>query len=161
MQMQLQDGDYLAALRLHARWTRRRWIITALVMLAAAVVGWASFPHWPAVAAGAVVGGIIGSVVWRGVAWWWYLPRLARRVFAQQRILHESMEVAWSEAGLSMRQPQASSITSWANYLRRRQDERVLLLYHSEVLFQMLPRRAFDAIQWQQLQAWVERVPVG
>ncbi|HEY0231396.1 MAG TPA: YcxB family protein, partial [Dokdonella sp.] len=78
------------------------------------------------------------------------LPRRARRLFAQQKNLQRPVTFSWDEDGLAWASVNGSGRTPWADYLKWRQNERLYLLYHSDLMFQMLPKRAFASAAQQQ-----------
>lgn len=140
----LSADDYVAASMLHSRWTRKRiWTSAAAtaIGLALAAVG----NHWLLVAGSALAGGAIGGAVAYEVARRLFLPWRARRLFAQQRSLQRPVQFTWDAEGLSWSSANGSGRTPWSDYVKWRQNEHILLLYHSDALFQMLPKRAFSS----------------
>ena len=77
----------------------------------------------------------------------WRVPALARRIYRQQRTLHGEVTVEWDAAGLRSVTEAGESRIPWANYHRWREDAAVILLYHSDVVFQFIPKRALTAAQ--------------
>jgi hypothetical protein len=150
--------DYVAAMKLHGRWPMRRLLVGVGVGIAAAVALIVLPSAWPAVAAAGVLGGVIGWLICYALSWLFYLPWKARRMFGQQKSLHETYELAWDDEGLSMRGRLGQGRTPWNDYLKKKENERIVLLYQSDLLFQMLPRRAFTAVQMQALQPYLERI---
>jgi hypothetical protein len=91
---------------------------------------------------------LCGVLAWPAVRWLVgrvSIPRLARRIHAQQRNLWEEVEASWDERGLRLRTGSGEVRTPWADYRRWREDEEVVLLFHSDLLFQILPKRALEA----------------
>lgn len=144
IEVRLDDTDHLAAQRLHTRWTRRQ-----LLAYASTVVGGALLllmpmrGFWTNVVGCALIGGAIGGALGREVTRWVWLPYRARRLFAQHKALHKPIEFEWDDEALSCRTESASGRTPWADYARRREDRHVILLYPSDALFQVVPRRCF------------------
>lgn len=150
--------DYVAALKLHALWSRRRLLVFVSVGVVAAVLLFTSAPTWPSIIAGGVLGGVIGGLSCYALGWLFYLPWKARRMFRQQKSLQEVYEVDWNDEGLSVRGQRVQGVTPWRDYLKKKENAQLVLLYHSDVLFQMLPRRQFTAEQWQSLRSHLDRV---
>jgi hypothetical protein len=71
------------------------------------------------------------------------LPRRARRIFAQQKNLQRPFELRWDDDALCGASERGSSNTPWSDYLKSAQDDRIILLYLSDVMFQMVPKRCF------------------
>lgn len=150
--------DYVAAMKLHGRWPVRRLLIGVGIGLAAAAALFVLPRAWPAVAVAGVLGGVIGWLICYALSWLFYLPWKARRLFVQQKSLHETYELAWDDEGLSMCGRLGQGRTPWDAYLKKKENEAIVLLYQSDLLFQMLPLRAFTAAQRQSLQPYLERV---
>lgn len=72
------------------------------------------------------------------------LPRRARKQFAQQKNLQRPIEFSWDEQALHWASANGNGQMPWSDYVKRRQNERIVLLYLSDALFQMIPKRCFD-----------------
>lgn len=155
----LTQEDYVDALELHARWSTRRLLTCLAVAAAAIAAGLAVLPAWPVVIFGGVAGGVLGLLVCRALSRWFFLPRLGRRVYMQQKSLHECHDLEWSEEGLSMRNARAHAVTPWDAYLRKKEDDKLVILYQSDLLFQMLPWHALSAEERQSLRPYLDRIP--
>lgn len=77
----------------------------------------------------------------------WRVPAAARRIHAQQRDLQRVVTLTADAAGLHAETETGSSRTPWSDYLRWREDERVILLYRSDAIFQFIPTRVLNAEQ--------------
>ena len=71
----------------------------------------------------------------------WRVPVLARRIYRQQRALHAEVALTWTDEGLAVRSPTGESRMPWSHVVRWREDARVVLLYHSDALFNFVPTR--------------------
>lgn len=98
------------------------------------------------VAAG-MIGGVLGGVIGYWILRTLIFPWKARKIFDQQKSLHESGEFSWSEEGLSVKAETASSLTPWNNYSRWRENNDVFNLYHSDAIFQIFPKRLFSNVE--------------
>lgn len=114
--VQLDADDFVSAQALHCSWTRK-----------------AILTHGVAVGAGVV----------REFNRRFILPRRARKLFAQQKNLQRPLRFGWDEQGLAWVNESGSGKTAWSDYLKWRENDRVFLLYLSDAMFQMLPKRAF------------------
>lgn len=159
LRLRCTEDDYVAALKSHAAWSRRRTFVHLALALLAVVVIVSSFPRWPAVAGGAVLGSVLGIGVCFGISWFFYLPWKARHVFRQQKSLHEEYELSWGDDGLCVRGARVQSTVPWDNFVKKKWNDRIVMLYHSDLLFQMLPLRCFDDESWRSLAAYLERIP--
>lgn len=151
--------DYVNAMKLHALWSRRRLLVhLGVIAVALIVVATSRSSYWLEVLSSALLGGAVAAVVLYGVLRIFYLPWKARRMFAQQKSLHAGYDFQWTDDGLVVDGRNARSQTAWGDYLKRKENDRVALLYHSDLLFQMLPKRAFSEEQWASLRPYLDRV---
>lgn len=85
------------------------------------------------------------------------VPGRARKIFKQQKTLHREIDAAWSEAGYGAQNaPSAdplAAVTPWGDYARWRENEDIVLFFHSDAMFQMLPKRALDPAQLEDIRA--------
>ena len=72
------------------------------------------------------------------------LKRRARRLYRQQRSLHQPYTYRWSEAGLDIEAPRMKTFHAWAEFHRWVAARRAILLFLNDQLFYVLPRRVFD-----------------
>ena len=74
-----------------------------------------------------------------------YIPWKARRVFRQQKSFHRSFELSRYDTGFTARDSNGQYTTPWSDFIKWKEDGRLFLLYHSDVLFHMVPERAFPS----------------
>lgn len=74
-----------------------------------------------------------------------YIPWKARRVFRQQKSYHCSFELCWYDAGFAARDSNGQYTTPWSDFIKWQEHGRLFLLYHSDLLFHMVPKRAFPS----------------
>ena len=86
------------------------------------------------------IGGLTGIAVVAGPILRWR----AIKIFEQQIDLHQSVEISWDQEGFRASTSNAQSITPWGDFVRFRETARMLLLYRSDVIFHMIPTRAFE-----------------
>ena len=111
-----------------------------------------SLKPWWAYAAVAAVGVVVSSSV-AVAAILVITPFTARRTFRLQRNLHDRFGVTWDAAGMSTETPRGRSTMAWGDYVRWRENGSVVLLYHSDNLFQFLPKRVLDVVQVDDMRA--------
>ncbi|MFD1940812.1 YcxB family protein [Paradevosia shaoguanensis] len=144
--------DYANALRLRMRryWlksTRIRVFVAAVVVaciLAFTIAGFDSVPG--SLAIGAMLG-LIGLSAWLVIGYFALLPRQARKIYGQQKTMQHPVEASWNSEAYSAATAVASSTVPWGEYHGWSADETMILLMHSPVLFQMIPRHALNAAQ--------------
>jgi hypothetical protein len=150
--VQLEPSDYLAAQRLHTRWTWSRLAIHAAVIVAGSILLFfaTSGTRWLIPLGAAMIGGAAAGLAVREVMRRVFLPYRSRKLFAQHKALHPPMTLEWDREALQVHAETGNSRTPWRDYLGRREDRSVILLYVSEALFLMVPLRGFvDAAQEQ------------
>lgn len=76
------------------------------------------------------------------------LPYRTRKIFSQQKTLHEPVDAQWDEEGYAAASGNVSGLIKWTQYHRLDFNELIILLYQSDTLFQMLPRRALTQNQF-------------
>ncbi|MBN2499455.1 MAG: YcxB family protein [Anaerolineales bacterium] len=76
-----------------------------------------------------------------------FLPNRVKKVFAQQKELHAPIEMEITADALLTTNPYGHAERPWSLFIRWKEDDNVLLLYHSNALFTILPKRALNAEQ--------------
>lgn len=87
--------------------------------------------------------------------YWFYLPRMARRVYAQTRNLQVSCDAEWSDEGIRFVSAHSTVAYAWPDFFAMKRNAEMLLLYQSELMFHVLPMRALTAEQAQDIVARV------
>jgi len=139
--IQLTSDDYLSANRLHAR-ARLWWIFSvyaAAVLMGAAVVGVGKdLFGWLSVAGLAIFMALVFLFSWYVVT-----PRQTRRIFAEQKNMQRPYTLSWDDNYLSVEGENFSDRESWSDFARWRENDQLFAIYHSDVLFRIVPKRAF------------------
>ncbi len=141
----IEKSEYLESVQLNQHLTkirRRNYLLLVSMLVPAGVV--ALYLNL-GVLGSSILGGLVGGFVGYWLQRLLYIPWRARRVYLQQKSLHDAFEIEWSDAGLSYRSKSGFSVTPWKNYLRWRENEVVFNLYHSDVLYQVFPKRALTS----------------
>ena len=134
----LNADDYVAAQRLHLRQWRKRQRMILGVFAAIGIIVMTIGPFLlGAILFGAGAGGFFGELLLYTRSW----PRAWRKLFAQQKALHESFRYGWDETGLHISTPLSHALRPWPYYLKHIEDEEILLLYHSDAMFELIPKR--------------------
>lgn len=109
--------------------------------------------------------GVVVFIVLQLIVRFWWMPGYTRRVFAQQADLHQQLEVRWDDTNYTTQTANSVVNTPWADFHLWNRDERVMLLYRSESLFNFFPvdcaerRTAADEIEALLINAGVKRRP--
>ncbi len=155
----LSEADCLAAYRLAQR--RRRTLSPYLAMIlggfAMAVFGSRRMPWvllvWALVGGG--IGGIVGSSVARWFARYVTLPRRVNCIYRQQASLRAKVRLEWNAESICFDSESACGHLPLADIFAKRESDDMILLYSSEDLYSILPKRAFSATQ---LSAFKQRI---
>jgi hypothetical protein len=89
---------------------------------------------------------ILASVYYR-------LPRQIRRVFEQQKALHDSTTVEWSDTGISFRSTRGHSNFAWQDFIKVVKGRDVVILRQSDALMNFIPVRALSPQQLESIAA--------
>ncbi len=145
----LDAEDYLAAQRLHQAAANARFLKLdiGLLLLGATIWGiaraWPGAAGWDGVGIIFIVGGAaaicIQLLMARIVA-----PRLWRRHFRQQKTAQTPFEYRVDADGLHVRTAHGQAMRPWNVFHKVRQNDRLVLLYHNDVLFEILAKRWFS-----------------
>lgn len=150
----LTPEDYIAAQHLHARRQMLRPPMLALFAIFAAVFFFGVFaPTGDPFLNRLMV--IVALVVFAMIPfnYFFLLPRRTRKIFAQQKTLSERVEASWSPEDYSASNATNSGTIRWADYHKWDSDEKIVLLYQSDILFQMIPRTALTDAQLSDIRA--------
>jgi hypothetical protein len=142
---QLTVKDYLAAQRLHFRPKPiLRWVLIALGALFVGVIfqqvlmvaqGRALGRYWWMLPAGLAYGALLFYVV---------LPWRVSKLFRAQPSMGEPTETTFNDEGLLLQTPRGQLRFKWAALKRWKKNKHYILVYHSNVLFHIFPRRSFQ-----------------
>lgn len=141
----LTAEDVVAAYRLQ-NWARLlSWAsLISLVFSLSVIAGLVAvaMPEAPFVWKAALVGGALaGGLLLPLGMMRWRVPALARRIHRQQRGLREEIMLEWTSEALAARSPLGHGRLLWTDYVRWREDRAIVLLFQSDAIFQMLPKR--------------------
>ena len=144
LQVQLTSDDYLSANKAHARPLRSLLIFAAGgVIIAAIELAGGGAAHLvtdvvvPVLLYGAIVGGWF--VAFRLVI----VPWRSRRVYRQQVSMQRPHTVIWDNEVMATESAEFSARTPWRDFLKWRENERLFMLYLSDIMFRIVPKRAF------------------
>ena len=70
-----------------------------------------------------------------------YLPWRTRKIFAQQKELHLPFKIQISETGVYFENSLSQTTRPWNMFTKWKQGQKIMMLYHSDVMFSMLPKR--------------------
>lgn len=71
------------------------------------------------------------------------IPRRVRRIFRQQKNLQRPLEFGWDRETVWSSSEIGNTKRPWSDFTKWRELKGLFLLYHSDVMFQMIPKRSF------------------
>lgn len=94
-----------------------------------------------------------GSIVIAGVIGAWlielmvsrvFLPRKVKRLYSQQKDFASAFVYKWDNIFIEAEGVSGRSKREWKNYLKYSEDKNMFLLYHNDIMFEMIPKRWFS-----------------
>lgn len=146
------EREHYEAQRLHA--TPRG--ITLFVVLFGAAVFLSWLHERVGVSGATLLSGCIGAVAGLLGLYFVFLPLKCARIYRQQRSLRAPFQFSWDESGISMRNELGEGRLAWGDFVKFEQNAKVILLYQSDVLFNVIPKSAFTSPE--QLADFMEQV---
>ena len=141
----LEELDYLGAQALHRRWSKRKTIVVLLLTVGAGVLGVVLWCQGAWSIAGGIIGGLVGGAIGGSVVRYGYIPWKAKRVFRQQKSLQRQFNLSWNADGVHVKDANGEYSSAWTDFVRWKEDDRLFLLYISDVMFYMIPKHAFPS----------------
>lgn len=136
----VSSKDYLDALRLHRRKAVKRQLLLLFALAAIGMVVAATGNLLIGIILiGAGVGGFIGEFVLSNLT----LPRRARKIYSQQAALRANYTYSWDKNGVSVSSENANARRPWSDYIKTLESEDLILLYHSDIMFEIFPKSWF------------------
>ncbi|HEY8699113.1 MAG TPA: YcxB family protein [Rhizomicrobium sp.] len=143
--VQLTPEDYLMANRLHSRWVKQ----VAIFLVGAVVI--CAIPYFnngivyfdsDVLLPVAIYIGFV-TLVFAGSRYF-YLPRRTRRLYWQQKSMQRPFAMSWDEGFVSLQSEEYSARSPWSDYSKWREGEQIFMLYLSDIMFRIVPKRAFQ-----------------
>ncbi|MES1971310.1 MAG: YcxB family protein [Pseudomonadota bacterium] len=75
------------------------------------------------------------------------LPRQVRRIFDQQKSLHDETTIEWSETGISFTSSRGNSQFLWSDFVKIVRGQDAIILRQSDALMNFIPSRALSPEQ--------------
>lgn len=143
------EEDLRAAYGLHMKqlgFKRIGYFLLFGLAIGIALAAFDGFDHVPQ-----ALGLIAGMTLWAGLLalimtilfpiWW--VPRLARKIYKQQKDLRLETTTWWDDEKLYSGNAQGHAHLNFADMAKWRTDDKIILLYRSDQLFNFLPVRIF------------------
>lgn len=133
--------DVVSAQRLHA--TPKPLLSASLLILATGgiVVAYAESLLSP----GGAFGAVLGMFGWLAVQFLVIIPYLSRRIYLQQKSLHIEHQFEWDDQFVYFHSQDTEGKMRWSDFTKFKENRNMLLLYHSDSLYNMMPKRCFSS----------------
>lgn len=139
--LNITQADVLAAQRLHWKSNRNKLsIIVSYVLTLIPAFYCYTQNQWVLACLWLIV-----PRIWLAVFWWVVLPRQARQQYLRQIHLHQPQTLSWDTHSLTFRTVHRSGKIGWGELVKYRENHNIVLLYVTDNLFQILPKRCFDS----------------
>ncbi len=94
---------------------------------------------------------MVGVLVYLGIYFFVMIPWRANKSFRQNRFLDHKAECKIDETGLHTQSDLGTSDIPWDHFHKWKESKRLLLLYPTDTMYFIFPRRQFDAEGWEEL----------
>lgn len=143
MLLRIFPEDYIAAVRLNYK-PRKVWAVIGLFVVLLAVIAFVLGVRDIARGKGDIWD-VIGlpAIAYPPLWYFVFLPRRIRKLYKQQRALHETHDVTFDEAGIATTYAFAKGVMPWSHVHKWRESEDLFLVYHSDAMFSIFPKRDF------------------
>jgi hypothetical protein len=135
----LTVDDYIAAHRLDRRRIRVTMYTIGVVVLAIGIGLYLTGVKWWPIALLGGAGGLIGQ--------WWddrlWLPSKVRKLYDQFKGISDPVTFSWDAVQIEGRGSDGEARRKWSDYLRLRENDEVFLLYITDQLWHVYPKRWF------------------
>jgi hypothetical protein len=75
------------------------------------------------------------------------LPNRIKKIFTQQKELHAPFEMEITDSNIAVSSEFGNAIRPWNHFIKWKENEELITLYHSDVMFTIIPKRLFTAPQ--------------
>ena len=134
--------DFVEAQRVHRRGiaVAMNWVMGGLAAFGVALAIFGIKP-WGLILILAGIGGAIGEAIQARL----YIPAKSRKHYSQFKGVEAPITYRWDTEKFSVRSDRGSGERRWRDLHRVRESERVFLLYTTDVLFEVVPKRWFQS----------------
>ena len=133
-----------------------RWMLSINATLLVVMAGVGIF----VIASGASSSGIVLLIFAFLLAAWRFVVvprRLAAKTYRSAKFMHDSITAEISEEGTRMTYPSGSSDTKWSGYVSSQETDDMFVLFLSDRLMRMFPKRAFSGDDFEAMRELLQR----
>lgn len=133
------EEDVVCAQRLHATPSAS---LSVLLVAGAVIVVVGAYAEGR-LPAGAAIGALAGMFGWLAILFLIIIPYRAKRIYRQQKNLHLKHRFWWDREMVFFRSEDSEGKIRWSDLTKVKENRKMLLLYHSDTLFNMVPKHCF------------------
>lgn len=133
------ENDLFKAQQLHAKPSGAKNILFLLVLMLVGLYLYDQAGVDPGILVGAFVGGILGFVGYYVV----FLKYKCAKIYRQQKNLQIPYQFSWDNDSIYMKNEMGKVRIKWSDFTKLKQNKTLILLYHSDALFNIVPKSAF------------------
>lgn len=133
------EKDLFKAQQLHAKPNGAK---TSLFILVLMLVGLYLYDE-AGVEPGVLVGGFIGGVLIFFGYYSIFLKYKCAKIYRQQKNLQIPFQFSWDNDSIYMKNDMGEGRIKWSDFTKHKQNKSLILLYHSDALFNIVPKSAF------------------
>ena len=133
------EDNLLKAQWLHARPSGAKAALFLLVLALGGLYLYDQADITPGILIGGFVGGVLGFAAYYFV----FLKYKCAKIYRQQKNLHTPYQFSWDNDGIYMKSEIAEGKMKWTDFTKRKENKTLFLLYHSDALFNIVPKSAF------------------
>ena len=138
-----QPDDYVSAYWLHIKPRRSYALVGCLLIALSLGMTWYLFfgatkqhSYWPGFV-------ILGGFVYIFLCFFVYIPFRLKREYRQQKHSQKEVTIAITENSLNTQTENGHLNKPWADYLKWKEGGRMFLLYYSDSVYMIVPKRFF------------------
>ena len=140
----LLPDDYVRAQYLHLRPRLAFKILGVLIVFAALWAIWYSMSKGGLIGPGWIDYLFFAAIVYLCLSFFVYLPWKTRRTYRQQKSLQRESRMMFDEAGIVVDNELGHATVPWSDYVKWKENDHLFLLYVSDPVFHVLPKRYFS-----------------
>ncbi|GEM_PF-1009575 len=134
------EGDLFDAQLLHARPGGAKTLLFLFILLVFGYYLYREVGVAPGTLAGGFLGGLVGFVGYFAL----FLKFKCKKIYRQQRNLQLPYEFSWDSSGIEMKNEMGKGRIEWSDFVKFKESKKVILLYQSDALFNIVPKTAFE-----------------
>ena len=137
MKILISKNDLLNFYRLHSKLETKHLILIVLIMAMIFIYIATTQSNPVALIISGLVGGILGVWFYKYV----YITLKSNRIYKQQKSLHSGFDLEITDHGIIISSENGHGSNNWEDFIKYKENSNYLLLYYSDALFTMIPKK--------------------